>query len=106
MAKITSAHLNGNDRTCSGTTIVSGQSKVFVNGELWAVEGDLCSHGAGALIADYGNGKVRINDKKVIVVGAGSAADNFSPPHLPPLPRPKGGGTKVFGYSKTTGAGT
>jgi len=59
------AHRHGDLRTCGATTIVSGQSSVFCNGKLWAVEGDPNTHGSGGLIAT--GSKVFINGKKVIV---------------------------------------
>jgi len=34
------AHRHDDLRVCGATTIVSGQGTVFVNGKLWAVEGD------------------------------------------------------------------
>jgi len=43
-------HLHGHSRVCGATTIVIGQSSVFVNSRLWAVLGDVCTHGNGQLI--------------------------------------------------------
>ena len=60
-----SAHRNGDLRTCGATTIVSGQSKVYVNGKLWAVDGDPNSHGAGNLKPS--TSKVYVSGKKVII---------------------------------------
>lgn len=57
-------HLHGNLRTCGATTVVTGQSTVRSNGRLWAVEGDMNTHGGGALIA---SSSVSINGKRVIV---------------------------------------
>ena len=57
-------HLEGDRRVCGATTIVIGQSTVRSNGKLCAVEGDICSHGGGALIA---SSSVKINGKLVIV---------------------------------------
>jgi uncharacterized Zn-binding protein involved in type VI secretion len=57
-------HLHGDLRTCGATTVVTGQSTVRSNGKLWAVEGDMNTHGGGALIA---SSSVKISGKRVIV---------------------------------------
>ena len=46
------AHRDGDLRACGATTIVEGQSSVYVNGKLWAVDNDPNSHGAGNLDAN------------------------------------------------------
>lgn len=81
------AHRHGDSRTCGATTIVSGQSSVYVNGQLWAVEGDQNSHGSGALQAS--GSTIKINGKNIIVNAPDSAsADNLCPivggPHCAP----------------------
>jgi len=45
------AHRNGDSRSCGAKTTVVLQSTVYVNGKLWAVEGDPNDHTAGALVA-------------------------------------------------------
>lgn len=62
------AHLDGQSRECGATTIVSGQNFVYIDGKLWAVEGDKNSHEEGGLIATTGN-SIYINGKLVIVHG-------------------------------------
>lgn len=62
------AHLDGQARACGASTVVEGQDFVFIDGELWAVEGDPNTHGNGDLIAATGS-TVRIGGKKVIVHG-------------------------------------
>lgn len=57
-------HRDGDARICGATTIVSGQSTVFANGKLIAVDGDENSHGGGSLIAS--NNNVYINGKLVV----------------------------------------
>jgi hypothetical protein len=59
------AHRHGDARTCGATTVVVGQSSTYVNGKLWAVEGDINSHGDGQLIASVA--AVKIEGKRVIV---------------------------------------
>lgn len=77
-------HRNGDKRYCGGLTVVTGQTKVYVNGELVAVEGDMSSHEEGALIA--GVGSTYINNKKVIVKGDTANIDDIF--HLPAWPYP------------------
>ena len=69
------AHRQGDNRSCGATTVVAGQSTVFVEGKLFSVNGDPNSHGSGALIAS--GSTVRINNLPIIVVG-----DNASPDSL------------------------
>ena len=80
------AHRHGDARVCGAGTIVSGQSTVFVNDKLWAVNGDPNDHGGGALIAGLAP-TVSINGKTVIVQGDNAAADSLcpAPPHCAPI---------------------
>ena len=59
-------HRHGDARVCLATTIVSGQSTVYANGRLVSVNGDINTHGAGALIAGSNNvfaeGKAVVNN--------------------------------------------
>lgn len=58
--------------------MVAGQSSTFVDGKLWAVQGDPNSHGAGALIPTVSS--VLIQGKAVIVNSPDPAsADNLCP---------------------------
>ena len=57
-------HRNNDLRQCGATTVVTGQSTVFANGELIAVDGDLNTHGEGALRA--GSNNVFINGVAVV----------------------------------------
>ena len=104
MAKVTAAHTHGDARFCGASTIVSGQGNVRVNGQLWAVENDQCTHSNGELIPSYANQKVKINGKPVIVVGATAQPDRALHP-VPPTD-PKDGSGDVFAYTGTTGAGS
>lgn len=58
------AHRDTDLRVCGATTVVIEQSSVYVNGKLWAVDGDPNSHGDGILLATLAN-EVYINNKKV-----------------------------------------
>ena len=77
------AHRFTDSRICGAGTIVTGQSTVFVNGLLWAVQGDPNDHGAGNLVAS-GAPNVFIEGKPVIVVGDPANEDNLCPPLGPP----------------------
>lgn len=91
------AHRLNDERFCGAVTTPVSQSTVFVNGKLWALQGDPDSHGAGNLICVYGPKNVFINGKHVIVaVGDQAAPDNF--PHLPPDTYPKGSSPNVYVY--------
>ena len=79
------AHRHGDARVCGATTVVTGQSTVTINGQLWAVEGDPNTHLEGGLIAS--GSTVTINGKKVIVNQPDQAvADTIGfPPHDNPM---------------------
>lgn len=80
------AHRDTDARICGATTIVTGQSTVYVNGLLWAVDGDPNTDGGGNLIA--GSRRVFINGKAVVNHSPDSAsADDSCPagaPHCAP----------------------
>lgn len=73
-------HRNGDSRACGATTVVSGQSTVFINDKLVSVQGDPNSHGAGDLNASINPGTVFINDIEMVVNGSSAAADSLCPP--------------------------
>lgn len=69
-------HRHGDSRACGATTLVTGQNFVFVDGQLWSVEGDQNTHSGGALIA----GKIAaiyINGKRVIGNGDSAVEDGL-----------------------------
>jgi hypothetical protein len=70
------AHRHGDARACGATTVVVGQGSTYVNGRLWAVEGDINSHGNGELVASVAT--VLIEGKRVIV----NAPDDAAPDDL------------------------
>ena len=77
------AHLDGQPRQCGATTVVEGQSTVFVNGKLWAVDNDPNTHEEGRLIAAHGK-SVIIEGKAVIVHAPDTATiDLFGHPSGP-----------------------
>jgi hypothetical protein len=87
-------HTHTQARSCGATTIVSGQSKVYVNGELIAVQGDNNSHGAGALNASINPGTIYINDKELVVNGSSASVDNLGHPN----PAAAEGSSDVFAF--------
>lgn len=91
------AHRNGDERFCTAKTIVSGQSSVYVNGKLWAVEGDPNDHGLGNLVQVYGAGNVKINGKKVICAVGDIAVPDLKFHPVPPTdPSTASGDTFVY----------
>jgi uncharacterized Zn-binding protein involved in type VI secretion len=94
------AHRNGDTRTCGASTVVVGQTTVFVNNRLWAVEGDINSHGSGNLVPVTGD-TIYIEDKLVIVHGPDNAfPDDLCPivgePHCAPLTASGSGDTSAY----------
>lgn len=57
-------HTHGQMRACSALTTVIGQFHVYVDGQLWAVDGDPNSHGLGNLKTS--TSWLKINGKGII----------------------------------------
>lgn len=70
-----SVHRNDDSRKCGAKTIVSGQSTVFANGKLIAVDGDKNDHGQGSLTANCN--KVFINGKLIVKKGNSAESDSL-----------------------------
>ena len=68
-------HRHGDPRTCGASTIVSGQSTVFIGGQLAAVQNDQNTHGGGQLNASVNPGTVFIEGKLVVAVGSSAQPD-------------------------------
>lgn len=104
------AHRNTDSRNCGATTIVEGQSTVFVNSLLWAVNGDPDTHcHEGELSAIYGPKNVYINGINVICASGDTAAPDHScvePIHPPGATDPSGHSPNVFVYSGAAGGGS
>ena len=78
-------HRHDDARVCGATTIATDH-KVYANGKLIAVNGDVNSHGGGALVAGSNN----VYCGGILVVNHtpdGSAADSLCPlaPHCAPV---------------------
>ena len=89
------AHRNNDSRNCGSKTIVTEQSFVFVNGQLWSVENDKEDHGHGELVS-VSAGTVFINGKKVIVQTDHALDDDVG--HPPPLTWPQESSSNVKVY--------
>ena len=86
-------HLHGYARVCSATTIASAKRVYSDGGRLWAIDGDVNSHGAGGLIAGsrrvFSNGELVVNHTPDLAVG-----DNA--PHIPAVTITNQGYAKVI----------
>ena len=72
------AHRNNDLRYCGAITEVIQQSTVFVNDELWAVQGDTCDHADGLLYAVYGAKNIYVENKLIICApGDKATPDDF-----------------------------
>ena len=90
-------HRHGDSRFCGATTIVSGQSTLYINNKLAAVEGDQNTHGNGQLISSYGNGSFLVENKKIIcAIGDTASADNLGHPGPPTDPNQSSADTFVY----------
>lgn len=99
-------HRDGDMRICGDLTQVTGQSKVFVEGKLVAVEGDQIYGGGAPLKAVYGTGTVEINGKKVIVaLGDKALPAKDTKKHPAPPTDPKGHSMTVIVYGGASGGG-
>ena len=75
-------HREGDSRFCGATTIVEGQSTVYVNGKLVSVDNDPETHGEGRIIATVAS-TVLVNGKVITVQGDTAGGDLAFHP-LPP----------------------
>lgn len=92
------AHRNDDLRFCTAKTIVVGQGSVFVNGKLWAVQGDPNDHGLGNLIQIYGKHNVFV-EGKLAICAVGDIADPDLKLHPGPPTDPSTASTDTFIYS-------
>lgn len=91
----TLVHRVGDARTCGATTTTAGNSSVYADGLLIAVNGDPNTHGAGGLIASANN--VYCEGKLVVLNGDSASPDSLCP--LPPIhcnPAAAGGSITVY----------
>jgi uncharacterized Zn-binding protein involved in type VI secretion len=81
-------HRQDDSRVCGATTVVTGQNFVFVDGKLWAVEGDPNTDGGGGMIPSN-IAAVYINGKRAIGKGDHANPDalceKIGPPHCDPF---------------------
>ena len=104
------AHRNGDSRFCGASTIVTGQSTVFVNGILFAVQGDKDTHCyMGALSAVYGATNIFCEGKNAICAVGDTAADDLQGCnvfHPTGATDPKGHSPNVYMYGGGGGGGS
>lgn len=100
-------HRHTDLRECGATTIVVGQSTVFVNNLLWAVDRDIDTHClAGPLKPVTAPKNVYIENKLAICAPGDSF---YSPDYQPPLcqpphnPPPVGGSPDTYVYNGVGG---
>jgi len=104
------SHRDTDSRFCGATTIVTGQSTVYVNNLLQSVEGDKDTHcNAGDLIAVYGPKNYYVENKLAICAVGDSAAPDFQgcvDAHPTGATNPKGHSNDTFIYEGGSGGGT
>jgi len=93
---VPAVHRDRDNRTCKAKTNVTGQSTVFVNGQLVSVQGDPNTHIKGELLADVGSGTLFVNGKLVVLDGSGAKPDRRRH-RFPADPKADGGSPDVFG---------
>lgn len=79
-------HREGDSRICGATTGVVGQSTVFANGRLIAVQNDPNSHGNGGLhasINSQGTKNIFIEGKLMVLQGSTANPDAQAHPNPP-----------------------
>lgn len=82
-------HRDTDARECGAKTTVVGQSTVFVNNLLAAVQNDPNTHANGELLADVNPGTVFFGGLLVVLEGSSAQPDRLCPPLGPPHCNPK-----------------
>lgn len=102
------AHRDTDSRFCGASTMVIGQSTVYVNNLLWAVKDDPDDHcGMGELVPEVGL-TVEIEGKLIICAVGDSAKEDYEgciTVHPPGATNPSGGSGDTFVYEGGTGGG-
>ena len=92
-------HRQTDSRVCGATTVVTGQSTVFVENLLWCVDGDPNTDGSGGLIPS--GSTVKINGKNVIINSDHANPDDLcipiGPPHCDPYATSGSGTVSCYG---------
>lgn len=89
------AHIHGHLRACGATTVVENQGTVYVNGQLWAVDGDPNTHGNGDLIA---SGTTVFIENKPVIVNNPDTAEIDDLGHVATDDETAQGSSDVFAY--------
>lgn len=96
------AHRITDDRNCDAITLETGNHTVYVNGLLWAVDGDIDDHcNMGPCKPVVGNSVYC--EGKLVIVAPGDTAYSLDLagciiPHIPPANDPRGHSTDTFAY--------
>jgi len=95
-----SAHRNTDSRACGALTTVVGQTTVYVNNLLWAVEFDLDTHCLPKGPLKPKKREIYIENKNIIVIGDEFHAIDYEPPLciIPHTPTPTGGSPDTYAY--------
>jgi len=97
-------HRDTDSRVCGASTIVQGQSNVYVNNLLASVKGDPNSHKKGELLASVNDGTVFVNGKLLVLKGSDASPDKIgSKPH--DKPKAVGASGDVFACGGGGGSG-
>lgn len=99
------AHRDQDSRFCGGKTTVTNQTTIYVNNQLWAVEGDeVADHGGGgSLKSVMGGSSVLIENKPIIVAVGDTTLNNDNQGHSPGQADPQGRSSNVFAYESGAG---
>jgi hypothetical protein len=90
------AHRHGDNRACGATTVVEGQSSLYVNNKLWAVDNDPNTHSNGNLKPS--GSSLYINNKLVIVHRPDIAKSADQQDHDPVQTQTAEGSGDTFAY--------
>ena len=92
------AHRDTDKRKCDAATEVVGNSTVFVNNLLWAVEDDVCDHGGGRLKPVTGPPIIYVENKFIICAPGDTTKEIDLKLHPPGANDPAGSSTDTFVY--------
>lgn len=96
-------HRDGDIRYCGAKTVATGQSTVYVNGKLAAVEDDLSTHGGAPLKQVYADHSIFIEGKLAICAAGDEAKSPDAKKHPRLLSSPKGRSIDVLIYGGNAG---
>lgn len=98
-------HRNGDTRFCGASTVVEGQSSVYVNGRLASVDGDPNTHLEGRNKPVYGARNILLEGKLIICAVGDSVYDIDLALHPEGPANPAGHSMDVIVYGGGAGGG-